>query len=190
MAKATTKAKNEIAEANFTEDTRYSPNEVGNKIVELLIDTNKNGETLIAGIVEDDSILNNNKFVKAAMTFIESVAHNNSYDAISSLTEICTNKRYSNGLDEIVEYLIYKNNDFAYWMKSCDFTTWHFDDALLNKLWSLEDFNRRAAVTIFGIVSYLTDMTFPITITGYFGDRAYLSVIAENLSVFFKSWDN
>lgn len=190
-AKATTQTTktNEIAPAAIT---RFSVDEIANKIVNLIISRNSEGEILIANTIEDDSIINNCKFVRAAVTFIESVKDGNAYDAVSSLTEICTNPRYADGLTQIVEYLKSSNSDFAFWIKNCLGQRWRFNDSLLNTLWNMKNFNRSAAIVLYGMVSYLADTCFSaIEINGYFGDTAGLGSITTNCSVFFKdSWDD
>lgn len=193
-AKATN---NEITEAKVKvdqviEDTRFDTDEIANMIVNLIVTRNNNGDILIANVVEDDSIANNCKFVKAVMTFIESVSIGNSYDAISSLTEVCTNPRYTDGLNQIVAYLRATNADFSFWLKNCLSQTWKFNDALLNTLWNMKGFNRASAIILYGFVSYLSDTCFKeIEINGYFGDVAGLGAITENCSVFFRNnWED
>ena len=195
---ATTKRNaNEITEAKVKavqsaiEDTRYSVEEIANKIVNLFITRNNNGDILVANIIEDESIVNNCKFVKAIMTFIDSVSTGNSYDTASSLTEICTNPRYTDGLNQMVLYLRLSNADFAFWLKNCLGQNWKFNDALLNTLWSMKTFNRAAAIILYGMVSYLSDTCFrDIEINGYFGDTTGLGAITENCSVFFRNWED
>lgn len=193
---ATTKRNtNEITEAKVKQEvTRYTPEEIANMIVNLLITRNNNGDILVANVIEDESIVNNCKFVKAIMVFIDSVSTGNSYDAVSSLTEICTNPRYADGLDQICAYLRSSNSDFAYWLKNClsQSQNWKFNDALLNTLWTMKTFHRAAAIILYGMVSYLSDVCFnSIEINGYFGDTAGLGAITENCSVFFRdNWDN
>lgn len=186
----------EVSEAKVkavqAEDTRFTADEISNMIVNLLATRSSSGDILIANVVEDDSIANNCKFAKAVMTFIESVIIGNSYDAISSLTEICTNPRYTDGLNQIVAYLRATNGDFNFWIKNCLSQNWKFNDALLNTLWNMKGFNRAAAITLYGVVTYLSDMNFKdIEIYGYYGDITGLNAITESCSVFFRDgWED
>ena len=179
----------EVAEAKVNEIAkvdRFAPEEVANIIVNLIVSVDKNGNILIANTPEEDSIANNRRFVKAVMSFIEAVNGGIGYDAVSALTEICTNVRYQSELDNIVTFLCNRNSDYGYWLRNINHSEWHFNDALLNVLWNLKGFNRRAAITLYGMVSYLTDMTFnTIQINNYHGDIAGLGAISSNLAVFF-----
>lgn len=182
---------NEVAKVTPIEDTRFTPQEVANMIANLLISIDKNGDILVANTPEEDSIANNRRFVKAITAFIEAVNDGNGYDAISALTEICTNPRYQSELDSIVSFLCNRNSDYSYWIRNTNYSEWHFNDALLNVLWNLKTFNRRAAISLYGMVSYLTDMTFhSIIINNYHGDIACLGAITQNCSVLFREdWE-
>ena len=167
----------------------YSTGDICRMLSDLVVTENKYGEILVAGIPEEQSCLDSRRFTNAVTAFIESVKSGNSYDALSTLVFICCN--YESELDNIVSYISNRNKEYSEWINSIKFDELHFNDVLLNKIWQIEHFNHKAAITLYGAVSYLADCTFPdIAIYNYFGDKANLSAIATNTSILFKEeWE-
>ena len=167
----------------------YSTEDTCKMLTDLIVTENRYGKLLVAGVAEEQSCLDSRRFCNAVTTFIESVKSGNSYDALSSLVFICCD--YEAELDNIVTYISNRNKEYSEWINSIKFDEIHFNDVLLNKVWQIENFNHKAAITLYGAVSYLTDCSFPdIIIYNYFGDRADLSAITSNVSILFKEeWE-
>lgn len=168
----------------------YSTGDICRKLSDLVVSKNKYGEMLVAGILEAESCLDSRRFTNAVTTFVESVKSGNSYVALSSIVFICCD--YEAELDYLISYIANRNKEYSEWINSIKFDEWYFNDVLLNKVWQIEHFNRKAAITLYGAVSYLADCTFPdIIIYNYDGDIAVLSTITTNVAdyLFKEEWE-
>ena len=160
----------------------YSTEEICNKIVELFITQNEYGDILVAGVPDTDSILDSRKFCKAVVAFVEAVKHTDPYNALSALAYIVS----WDEVDSLIEWLGTVRPTECEWLNVIKWEDVVFEDYLLNTVWQNKRFNKRAAVLLYGMVSYLADARFDLRIYNYNGDIASLSVATENASVFFK----
>jgi len=168
---------------NKAESTRtYSTEEICSKIAELFVEQNEYGDIMIAGIPDSDSILDSRKFCKAVVTFVESVKSLNPYNALSALTYIVS----WDEVEHLVNWLGNTRPTDCEWLNAIKWEDVVFDDYLLNTVWQGKRFNKRAAVLLYGMVSYLADTGFDLRIYNYRGDIASLSVATENAAYFFK----
>ena len=172
------KTNNNKAESSRT----YSTEEICNKIAELFVTQNEYGDILIAGVPDTDSILDSRKFCKAVVAFVEAVKHADSYNALSALAYIVS----WDEVDNLIEWLGTVRPTDCEWLNCVKWDEVVFDDYLLNTVWNSKRFNKRAAMLLYGLVSYLADAGFNLRVYNYNGDIASLSVATENASVFFK----
>jgi len=116
------------------------------------------------------------------VTFVESVKSLNPYNALSALTYIVS----WDEVEHLVNWLGNTRPTDCEWLNAIKWEDVVFDDYLLNTVWQGKRFNKRAAVLLYGMVSYLADTGFDLRIYNYRGDIASLSVATENAAYFFK----
>lgn len=160
----------------------YSTEEICNKIAELFVEQDEYGDILIAGVPETDSILDSRKFCKAVTAFVEAVNTNYPYNALSALAYIVS----WDEVEHLVNWLCDVRPTVCEWLNDIKWEDVVFDDYLLNTVWQGKRFNKRAAVLLYGMVSYLADSRIDLRIYNYRGDIASLSVATENAACFFK----
>jgi hypothetical protein len=160
----------------------YSTEEICNKIAELFVTQNEYGDILVAGVPDTDSILDSRKFCKAVVAFVEAVKHTDPYNALSALAYIVSWAE----VDNLIEWLGTVRPTDCEWLNVIKWEDVVFEDYLLNTVWQNKRFNKRAAVLLYGMASYLADARFDLRVYNYNGDIASLSVATENASVFFK----
>ena len=167
---------------NKVESHTYSTEEICNKIAELFIEQDEYGDIKIAGIPDSDSILDSRKFCKAVTTFVEAVKATDPYNALSALAYIVS----WDEVEHLVNWLGNTRPTDCEWLNVVKWEDVVFDDYLLNTVWQNKRFNKRAAVLLYGMVSYLADARFDLRVYNYNGDIASLSVATENAAYFFK----
>lgn len=168
--------------ASNNKKSPYSTEEICNKIAELFIEQDQYGNIMIAGIPDSDSILDSRKFCKAVVAFVEAVKSANPYDALSALAYIVS----WDEVEHLVNWLGNTRSTDCEWLNVIKWEDVVFDDYLLNTVWQGKRFNKRAAVLLYGMVSYLADSGFDLRLYNYGGDVASLSVATENAAYFFK----
>lgn len=170
--------------SNNNKKSPYSTEEICNKIAELFVEQDEYGDIMIAGVPDSDSILDSRKFCKAVVSFVEAVKNTDPYNALSSLAYIVSWAE----IEQLVNWLCNARSKECEWLNSVKWDEVIIDDYLVNRLWKQSNFNKKAAILLYGMVSYLTDMRFDIRMYNYGGDVASLSVATENASCLFEDF--
>lgn len=159
--------------------------EICTKIAELFVTQNEYGDIIIAGVPEVDSILDSRKFCKAVVSFVEALRHSDAYTALGAISYIASWAEVNN----LVDWLCEVKPKACEWLNAINWEGVIFEDYLLNKIWQTK-FNKKAAVLLYGLASFLTDSRFDLRMHNYNGDIASTSVITENASLLFKEeWE-
>lgn len=170
------------ASSNKVKSHAYSTEEICNKIAELFVEQDEYGDIMIAGVPDSDSILDSRKFCKAVLSFVEAVKNTDPYNALSSLAYIVSWAE----IDQLVNWLSNVATKKCEWLNSVKWEEVIIDDYLVNRVWKQPNFNKKAAILLYGMVSYLTDSGFNIRMYNYNGDIASISVATENASCLFE----
>lgn len=192
MANNKIKAENGITTAAMAKalDPAEEAKKVLNSILRLVYEEDAIGNPVIAGYNEAESICDSRRFTKAITYFTESVIIGNGYDVISALTEICTNNLWQSQLTKIVDVISHEDANFLYWWRQLHIDEWKFDDSLINFLWDKEEFNRKTAVMLYGMVSFLADKTFHDIHIYRGGEKTDLAEISRNFEPLFQdAWE-
>ena len=137
-----------------------------------------------SSILLESTILDSRTFIRALECFVGAVCDGNAYDALSSLTFICTDPRFQKDLNAFIKAFV-SNKEVCI---PSDYDKWTFDDALISYVWGQPSFNKLPAIFLYGMVTAISDTGFDVKINNYGGDIAHLSTITYNFTPLFR-WD-